>query len=91
MGRLTDRLKGHAAIGLDNPVLICHLEAHPRYLALMQELFAGVQAGGWTGCTSLTSHATWLARPRNFAPATASARSMRSRQRRPWSTGRPPS
>ena len=63
MGRLTDRLKGHTAIGLDTPVFIYHLEAHPRYLPLTKELLAGVQAGRWAACTSTLTLMELTARP----------------------------
>jgi predicted nucleic acid-binding protein len=63
MRRLIDRLKGHAAIGLDTPVFIYHLEAQPRYLPLTQELFAEVQAGEWTACTSTITLMELTVRP----------------------------
>ena len=40
MGRLSERLAGHVAVGLDTSVFIYHLEAHPRYLPLTQEVLA---------------------------------------------------
>ena len=63
MGRLTDRLKGHIVIGLDTPVFIYHLEAHPRYLPLTQELLAGVQVGAWAACTSMITLMELTVRP----------------------------
>jgi predicted nucleic acid-binding protein len=63
MGRLTDRLKGHTALGLDTPVFIYHLEAHPRYLSLTHELLAGVQAGRWAACTSVVTLMELTVRP----------------------------
>lgn len=49
---ITTRLAGHTVIGLDTVVFIYHLEAHPRYLPLTQELLTGVQAGRWFAVTS---------------------------------------
>ena len=54
MGRLTDRLKGHTVISLDTPVFIYHLEAHPRYMPLTQELLTGVQAGHWAAWRAMS-------------------------------------
>jgi len=47
------RLAEHAVIGLDTSVFIYHLEAHPRYQPLTQELLAGVQAGQRKAVTSV--------------------------------------
>jgi predicted nucleic acid-binding protein len=63
MGRLTDRLKHHTVIGLDTPVFIYHLEAHPRYLPLTQELLTGVQAGHWAAHTSTVTLMELTVRP----------------------------
>jgi predicted nucleic acid-binding protein len=63
MGRLTDRLKEHTVIGLDTPVFIYHLEAHPRYLPLTTELLTGVQAGHWAACTSTVTLMELTVRP----------------------------
>jgi predicted nucleic acid-binding protein len=63
MGRLTDRLKGHTAIGLDTSVFIYHLEAHPRYLPLTRELLTGVEAGRWAACTSTLTLTELTVRP----------------------------
>ncbi|MCC7353311.1 MAG: PIN domain-containing protein [Anaerolineae bacterium] len=52
MGRLSERLTGHAFLGLDTSVFIYHLEAHPRYLPLTQELLTGIQSGQWAAVTS---------------------------------------
>lgn len=52
MGRLTERLAAHSLICLDTPIFIYHLEAHPAYLALTQELLAGVETGRWRAVTS---------------------------------------
>ena len=52
MGRFEKRLAEHKVIGLDTPVFIYHLEAHPIYLPLTQELLNGVQTGQWQAVTS---------------------------------------
>jgi predicted nucleic acid-binding protein len=52
MGRLGQRLADHSIIGLDTPVFIYHVEAHPRYLPLTRQLLSGVETGRWTGVTS---------------------------------------
>jgi len=48
---ITSRLVRHTVIGLDTAVFIYHLEAHPRYLPLTQELLTGVQTGRWSAVT----------------------------------------
>lgn len=53
MDRFRQRLAEHALIGLDTSVFIYHLEAHPRYQPLTQELLAGVQAGRQKAVTSV--------------------------------------
>jgi predicted nucleic acid-binding protein len=63
MGRLRERLASHAVIGLDTAIFIYHLEAHPRYLPLTQELLAGVQAGQWTAITSTVTVMELTVRP----------------------------
>ena len=63
------RLAPHAVIGVDTSVFIYHLEAHPVYLPLTQELLAGVETGRWTAVTStvtvmeLAVHPWQLGRP----------------------------
>jgi predicted nucleic acid-binding protein len=52
VGRLNERLAEHAIIGLDTSVFIYHLEAHPTYQPLTQELLEGVQSGQWQAVTS---------------------------------------
>lgn len=52
MGQLSEKLTQHSVIGLDTPVFIYHLEAHPTYLALTQELLGGVEQGKWQAVTS---------------------------------------
>lgn len=63
MDRLSERLADHAVIGLDTNVFIYHLEAHPRYQSLTQELLAGVQAGRWTAVTSTVTMMELTVRP----------------------------
>jgi predicted nucleic acid-binding protein len=53
MERLIQRLAAHSIIGLDTPVFIYHLEAHPVYLPLTQELLNGVQNGQWQAVTGI--------------------------------------
>ena len=53
MGRLSDKLAQAGLVGLDTPVFIYHLEAHPRYLVLTKEVLAGMENGKWTGVTSV--------------------------------------
>lgn len=69
MESLGERIAAHAVVGLDTSIFIYHLEAHPVYLPLTQELLAGVEAGKWGGVTStvtimeLTVPAWQLERP----------------------------
>lgn len=63
MGHLSERLASHTVIGLDTAIFIYHLEAHPRYLPLTQELLAGVQAGRWTAITSTVTVMELTVRP----------------------------
>jgi predicted nucleic acid-binding protein len=60
---LRERLAAHAILGLDTPVFIYHLEAHPHYLPLTQVLLAGVQAGRWTAVTSTVTVMELTVRP----------------------------
>ena len=60
---IDERLARHSILGLDTPVLIYHLEAHPRYLPLTQALLAGVQAGRWTAITSTVTLMEVTVRP----------------------------
>lgn len=53
MGRLTERLSTGQLIGLDTSIFIYHLEAHPTYLLLTQELFNGIEMGQWSAATSV--------------------------------------
>jgi predicted nucleic acid-binding protein len=63
MERLSGRLAGHAVIGLDTNIFIYHLEAHPRYQPLTQELLAGIQAGRQTAITSTVTVMELTVRP----------------------------
>jgi len=45
MGQLSERVATHTLIGLDTSVFIYHLEGHPDYQPLTQELLAGVETG----------------------------------------------
>jgi predicted nucleic acid-binding protein len=61
--RLRERLANHAIIGLDTSIFIYHLEGHPRYLPLTQELLAAVQAGRQTAITSTVTVMELTVRP----------------------------
>jgi len=61
--RLRERLAGHAVIGLDTAIFIYHLEAHPRYRPLTQELLAGIQSGRQTAITSTVTVMELTVRP----------------------------
>jgi len=63
MEHLRERLAGHAVIGLDTSIFIYHLEAHPRYQPLTQELLAGVQAGRQVAITSTITVMELTVRP----------------------------
>jgi predicted nucleic acid-binding protein len=63
MGRLTEQLGDHARIGLDTSIFIYHLEQHPRYLPLTQELLSGVEAGRWAAVTSTVALMELTVRP----------------------------
>jgi predicted nucleic acid-binding protein len=63
MGQISDRLANHATLGLDTAVFIYHLEAHPRYLSLTQELLTGVQSGRWSAITSIVTLMEVTVRP----------------------------
>ena len=43
MERFREQLAGHIVINVDTSVFIYHVEAHPRYLPLTQELLTSVQ------------------------------------------------
>ncbi|MEA3310352.1 MAG: type II toxin-antitoxin system VapC family toxin [Chloroflexota bacterium] len=63
MGKLTALLSGHQRIALDTAIFIYHLEYHPRYLSLTQELLAGVEAGIWPAVTSTVTLLELTVRP----------------------------
>jgi predicted nucleic acid-binding protein len=69
---LQQRLTTHQVIGLDTSIFIYHLEAHPQYLPLTQQILATVEAGRCTGVVStvtvmeLTVH-PWRAKRADIA------------------------
>ena len=69
MEDLRRRLASHGAVFLDTCVFVYHLEGHPRYQPLTQELLAGVESGRYAAITSavtvmeLTVHPWRLDRP----------------------------
>lgn len=63
MGELTERFSDHRRIALDTSIFIYHLEYHPRYLPLTQELLAGVEAGLWPAVTSTITLMELTVRP----------------------------
>lgn len=63
MGSLTDALSAHTRVGLDTAAFIYHLEQHPRYAALTQALFKGIEQGHWIACTSTVTLMELSVRP----------------------------
>ena len=63
MDRFRERLAQHRVIGLDTSIFIYHLEAHPRYQPLTQELLTGIQAGQQTAVTSTITVMELTVRP----------------------------
>ncbi|TEU20900.1 MAG: PIN domain-containing protein [Anaerolineales bacterium] len=63
MEHFRERLTSHAVIGLDTNIFIYHLEAHPRYQPLTQELLAGIQAGRQMAITSTVTVMELTVRP----------------------------
>ena len=63
MGQLSERVVTHSVIGLDTSVFIYHLEAHPDYQPLTQELLAGVEIGQWKAITSTVTVMELTVRP----------------------------
>jgi predicted nucleic acid-binding protein len=61
--RFRERLASHTVIGLDTAIFIYHLETHPRYRPLTQELLAGIQAGRQTAITSTVTVMELTVRP----------------------------
>ncbi len=53
MERLIERLATHTILGLDTLVFIYHLEMHPTYLQLTQDILNGIQAGRWRAVTGV--------------------------------------
>lgn len=47
-----DALFPYQSVGIDTAVFIYHLENHPTYISLTQQLFSRVEAGGMNGWTS---------------------------------------
>ena len=60
---IIERLTAHTTVGLDTPVFIYQLEAHPDYLPLTQALFTNVQAGRWAAITSTITLMELTVRP----------------------------
>jgi predicted nucleic acid-binding protein len=52
MDRLTEKLTRAGVVGIDTPVFIYHLEAHPQYAPFTQAFFLGLEQGQWRGVTS---------------------------------------
>jgi predicted nucleic acid-binding protein len=63
MEHFRERLAGHAVIGLDTAIFMYHLEAHPRYQPLTQELLTGIQAGRQRAVTSTVTVMELTVRP----------------------------
>jgi predicted nucleic acid-binding protein len=60
---VAERLSRYTVIGLDTSIFIYHLEGHPRYLPLTQELLAGIQAGRQMAVTSTVTIMELTVRP----------------------------
>ena len=60
---IVERLGAHSTVGLDTPVFIYQLEAHPDYLPLTQALFTNVEAGRWAAITSTITLMELTVRP----------------------------
>lgn len=52
MEQLAERLTAYTTIGLDTPIFIYHLEAHPVYQPLTRMILSGVEHRQWTAITS---------------------------------------
>ena len=63
MESFRERLDRHAILGLDTVTFIYHLEAHPRYQALTEEVLNGVEAGRQTAITSTITVLELTVRP----------------------------
>lgn len=53
MGRLSERIAAFSCVGLDTSILIYHLEAHPNYAPLTEELLNGIEQNRWRAVTSV--------------------------------------
>jgi predicted nucleic acid-binding protein len=63
MGQLGERVTAHPVIGLDTSIFIYHLQAHPDYQPLTQELLTGVETGRWRAVTSTVTIMELTVRP----------------------------
>ncbi|HET7087988.1 MAG TPA: PIN domain-containing protein [Anaerolineae bacterium] len=63
MTQLEDALTGVVRLGLDTAPIIYFVEAHPRYDALVTEVFQRIADGGLVGVTSVISVTEVLAQP----------------------------
>lgn len=70
---LIDRL-GTGPVGLDTAVFIYYIEEHPRYLSILDPLFAGIDAGRWVGVTSAVTLLEVLVAPYRAGDAALAAR-----------------
>lgn len=52
MDRLVKELEKAGVVGIDTPVFIYHLEAHPQYSSLTREIFSSMENGKWAGVAS---------------------------------------
>jgi predicted nucleic acid-binding protein len=52
MERLIQKLTKAGVVGVDTPVFIYHLEAHPKYFSLTQKVFSSMENAKWKGVTS---------------------------------------
>ncbi len=52
MGLIDDLERGDGPTGLDTAVFICYIEEHPRYLPLIEPVFAAIDAGRLYAVTS---------------------------------------
>lgn len=52
MDRLVKELEKADVVGIDTPVFIYHIEAHPQYSSLTREIFSSMESGKWVGVTS---------------------------------------
>ncbi len=56
-------LKKHRSIALDTSAFIYFVEQHPRYFPLCEKLFAGIETGRFTACTSTLTLLEVLVQP----------------------------